>query len=226
MKSSRLYFKDRQSSHCRGLNRLDWENQLKTLPLKTPSSYPSLTPSAPPFFPVNFSPKLSTSSAAGMTGNELVVSSSRCSLLLLPPHPLPLLQYVVHPMGDSPPPFLQCASFLQSAVLHDLPYHGFFPWAPVLQEETAPVCVPHGVTRPSSKGVPAWTPLSSGSQVLPGACSSTDFITDKQHSHAPAWGTPWAAGAQLLHHGLHHTLPHRLQGNISAPDALSPLVLH
>ena len=77
------------------------------------------------------------------------------------------------------------------------------------------------------------SPLHTGPQVLPGAC----FSAGSQHSvtplhrvtasfgdpPAPAWGTSWAAGEDLLHLGPpwaaegslpHHGLLHRLQGNL------------
>ena len=56
-----------------------------------------------------------------------------------------------------------------------LPQRGSFPQGAVLQEQAAPAWVPHRVTSPDSKPAPAWAPLSMGSQVLPGACSSVDF---------------------------------------------------
>jgi len=50
---------------------------------------------------------------------------------------------------------------------------GSLPWGAVLQEQAAPVWVPHGVRSPASKPARAWASLSTGPQVLPGACSST-----------------------------------------------------
>ena len=41
--------------------------------------------------------------------------------------------------------------------------------------QTAPAWVPYGVTSPARKPAPAWAPLSTGPQVLPGACSSVGF---------------------------------------------------
>jgi len=68
---------------------------------------------------------------------------------------------------------LQCGSSPWAAALHTLPQCGSFPWGAVLQEQAAPVWDPHGVTRPASKPAPLWAPLSTGPQVLAGACSST-----------------------------------------------------
>jgi len=50
---------------------------------------------------------------------------------------------------------------------------GPFPRGAVLQEQVAPVRVPHRVTSPASSPAPAWAPLSMGPEVLPGACCST-----------------------------------------------------
>jgi len=49
------------------------------------------------------------------------------------------------------------------------------PWAAVLQQQSAPAWVPHGVMSPASNPAPVWAPLSMGPQVLPGACSSLGF---------------------------------------------------
>jgi len=63
----------------------------------------------------------------------------------------------------------------------------------------------HGVTSPASKPASAWGPLSTGSQVLVGACSSLGSPQGhnllQAHPPAPAWGPPWAgaAGGYLLH---------------------------
>jgi len=66
---------------------------------------------------------------------------------------------------------LQCESFPWTAALHKLPQHGSFPWGAVLQTQTAPAWIPHGITSPASKTALAWAPLSTGPQVLAGACS-------------------------------------------------------
>jgi len=64
----------------------------------------------------------------------------------------------------------QRGSFPQAADLHRLLQHGSFLQGAVLQEQTAPAWVPHGVTSP------ARSLLRRGlfsPQVLPEACSST-----------------------------------------------------
>lgn len=49
-------------------------------------------------------------------------------------------------------------------------------WVPstwfIPQEQPAAAWVSHGVTNSASKSAPTWAPLSTGPQVLPGACSS------------------------------------------------------
>jgi len=75
---------------------------------------------------------------------------------------------------------LQRESFLWAAAIHELPQCGSFPRGAVLQEQAAPVCVPHRVTSPASKPALAWASLSTGPQVLPGACSSTGLPTGSQ----------------------------------------------
>jgi len=60
-------------------------------------------------------------------------------------------------------------------VLHKLLQRESFPWGAVLQEQAAPAWVPCTVTSPASKPAPAWAPLSTGPQVLAGACSTTGF---------------------------------------------------
>jgi len=60
----------------------------------------------------------------------------------------------------------------RDTVLHELLQRGSLPRGAVLQEQPAPAWIPHGVTSPASKPAPAWAPLSTGPQVLPGACSS------------------------------------------------------
>jgi len=89
---------------------------------------------------------------------------------------------------------LQYESFPRAAALHELPQHGSLPWDAALQEQPAAVRVPHGVTSPARKPALVWAPLSIGPQVLAGACSSV--------------GSPWG------HSLLHHSLLHRLQGNL------------
>jgi len=50
---------------------------------------------------------------------------------------------------------------------------------------------PHRVTSPASKPAPAWAPLSTGPQVLAGACSSIGFPQGHNllHTHLPS--PPW-----------------------------------
>jgi len=75
----------------------------------------------------------------------------------------------------------------------------------VLQEQIAPAWVTHRVTSPVSKPALAWTPLSMGPQVLPGACSSTDSPWGHTLHQAPTCSgvgpLPQATGGYLLHHG-------------------------
>jgi len=118
---------------------------------------------------------------------------------------------------------LQRESFPPTAALPELPQRGSLPWSAVLQEQAAPAWAPLGVTNPASKPAPLWAPLSTGPQVLAGACSSA--------------GSPWGhsflqasicfslrslpglqvdlcsivdlhglQGNNLPHHGLHHEL--------------------
>jgi len=76
--------------------------------------------------------------------------------------------------------FLQRESFTRAAALHELPQGGSFPQAAVLQEQAAPARVPHGVTSPASKPALEWAPLSTGPQVLAGACSSVGLPRGSQ----------------------------------------------
>jgi len=101
---------------------------------------------------------------------------------------------------------LQRESFPQAAALHDLPQRGSLPRGAVLQEQAAPAWVPsHRVTSPASKPAPAWAPLSTGPQVLPGACCSVG--SPRGHSFLQAFpcsgvgSLPRATGGDLLHHG-------------------------
>jgi len=100
-----------------------------------------------------------------------------------------------------------------------------FPQGAALQEQAAPMWVPHGVTSPARIPALAWAPLSRGLQILPGACSSTD--SPRGHSFfqastcssvgslpwaaggwisAPTWTSMGCRGHNLPHHGLHHEL--------------------
>jgi len=109
---------------------------------------------------------------------------------------------------------LQRESFSRAIVLHKLPQSGSLPWHGVLQEQTAPVWVPHGVTSPVSKPAPAWVSLSlsTGPQMLPGLSSSLGFPQGHNllwASTCPSMSPPWASCGDLLHHG-----PPRVQGHI------------
>jgi len=96
-------------------------------------------------------------------------------------------------------------SLPRETVLHKLPQRGSFPRGAVLQEQAASASVPHGVTSPASKPALAWAPLSTGRQVLPGACSnagSPQGHTLLQASTCSGMGSlPQAAGGDLLHCG-------------------------
>jgi len=126
---------------------------------------------------------------------------------------------------------LQRESFPQHAVLHERLQRGSLARGAVLQEQAAPAWVPHRGTSPA----PVWAPISTGPQVLPGACSSAG--SPQGHSllqaspcsgmgsslgcrwrSAPPWASmdcrvkpasPWsssqAAGESLLQH-LEHLL--------------------
>jgi len=107
------------------------------------------------------------------------------------------------------------------------PSVGTFPRGAVLQEEAAPAWVPHGVTSPSSKPTSVWAPLSTGPQVLAGACCSVVSPWGHsllQASPPPAWGPFHGLQVGICStvdlHGLqghslpHHGLLHGLQGNL------------
>jgi len=96
-------------------------------------------------------------------------------------------------------------SLSQETVLHKLLQCESFPRGAVLQEQAAPEWVPHAATSPPSKPAPAWAPLSTGPQVLAGACSSTG--SPQGHSLLQAstccgmGSLPQATGGSLLHRG-------------------------
>jgi len=100
---------------------------------------------------------------------------------------------------------LQHESFPQAAALHKLPQRGSLPWGAVLQEQVVPAWVSQGVTSPASKPALAWGPLSTGLQVLTGACSSAG--SPRSHSFLQAstrlsvGSLPQATGGDLLHRG-------------------------
>jgi len=72
---------------------------------------------------------------------------------------------------------LQCESFPQGTALHKLLQHGSLPTG-CSPSGTGCSSSDHRVTSPDSKSAPAWAPLSTGPQVLPGACSSEGFPRD------------------------------------------------
>jgi len=157
-----------------------------------------------------------------------------------PPHTLPLLQSEGSSHGR-----LFSKNFSNTSPSHGLPLFlncprvGLFPRGAVLQEQAAPVWVPHGVISPPSKPALVWAVLFIGPQVLAGACSSMG--SPQGHSFLQAstcsgmGSIPWAAGEYLLHcgplrtaggHLPHHGLHHELQGKALCSDILgtsSPL---
>jgi len=94
---------------------------------------------------------------------------------------------------------LQRESFPRAEALHELPQHGSLPRGAVLQEQASPVRVPHGVTSPASKPALVCAPLSTGPQVLAGACSSSGSPGD--HSLLQASTCSDVESEYLLHHG-------------------------
>ncbi|KAK4810725.1 hypothetical protein QYF61_007699 [Mycteria americana] len=132
------------------------------------------------------------------------------------PHTLPLLQHGVPPTGDSPPrtsPMWVLPTGCSSSQTAPawVPSMGCSPSGtdcssvgpPQGHRSCQQTCSSvgsslHGVTGPASKPAPEWAPLSTGSQVLPGACSS--MRSPWGHSllqvYPPAWswGPPQAAG--------------------------------
>jgi len=107
--------------------------------------------------------------------------------------------------GDSSPQTSQRESFPWAAALHELPQCGSLPRGAVLQEQAAPVWVPHGVTSPASKLALTWAPLCMGLQILSGACSSAGSPQGHsllQASTCSSVGSlPPATGGYLLHRG-------------------------
>jgi len=97
-------------------------------------------------------------------------------------------------------------SLSQKTVLHKLLQRESFPRAAALHELPQRRCLmgcspsgtgcssvgPHGVTSPASKPAPVWAPLSTGPQVLPGACSQRGLPT----------GSQLPSGIHLLRHGV------------------------
>jgi len=97
---------------------------------------------------------------------------------------------------------LQCETFPWAAVHHEL-LHGSVPQGVVLQEQAAPVWVPHGVTSPARKPALERDPLSTGPEVLPATCSSA--VSPQGHSLLQAFtcsgvgSLPQATDGYLLH---------------------------
>lgn len=117
-------------------------------------------------------------------------------------------------------------SFLSATLVQKPFQHASLPWSVALQEESAWVRVPHGVTSPARKPDPMWAPISMRLQILSGACSIAGFpqgnslhqanslsslestVGCKWICHGPPWAaggqhpspwsSPWAAGASLL----------------------------
>jgi len=84
-------------------------------------------------------------------------------------------------------------SLSQEAGLHKLPQHVSFPRGAVLQEQTTPAWVPHGVTSPARKPTPGWAPVCTGTQILAGACFIMGLPT----------GSQLPSGILLLWGGIH-----------------------
>jgi len=186
-------------------------NQSRTVRNKTRSQ--KYLPPTLPFFPGSTSlPFLSLlpPSSAGGQGMGVMVSSSHAVsaapsssegglLTLCPCSSLRSLsrETVLHKL-------LQRESIPWAAALHELPQRGSFLRVAFLQEQATPAWVPHGVTSPASKPAPAWTPLSTGLQVLAGACSSVG--SPQGHSLLQASTSSGmrsllrATGGDLLHH--------------------------
>jgi len=123
---------------------------------------------------------------------------------------------------------LQRGSFPQAAALHELPQRGSFPWGFSPSGTGCSSVGPHGVTGPSTKPAPAWAPLTTGPQVLAGACSCA--VSPQGHSFLQAstfsgvGSLPRATGGYICStvdlrglqgHGLpHHGVLHELQENL------------
>lgn len=99
---------------------------------------------------------------------------------------------------------------------------GFLPWDAVLQEQSAPVWICHGVTIPASTPAPTLFPSP---HILQGTCFSVDFPWEASFGlpPAPVWAPPWATDESLFHSGLpeatgaqlpHHDPHHGLQGKV------------
>jgi len=139
----------------------------------------------------------------GICGQFTTCHLCCCFLLIL----FPCSSMGSHPWEIVLRKLLQCVSCLQAAVLHELLHHVSFLWGTVLQEQTDPVWVPHGVTSPASKHAPAWAALSTG--------PARTLL-----QRGLSMGSRPPSGITLLWHGIlprlqvhslpHHGLLHRL----------------
>jgi len=135
---------------------------------------------------------------------------------------------------------LQCESFPRAAALHKLPQRGSFARGAVLQEQSAPAWVPHGVTSAASKSLKLLSPQVCRSWQEPAPAWAPHGVTASfRYPAALAWG-PFhrlqveicstvdlhgLQGDSLPHHGLHH----ELQGKtpcLGIWSTSSPLLLH
>lgn len=114
---------------------------------------------------------------------------------------------------------------------------GLVPWSAVLQAQCTSAWVPHRVTNETQKTCSSAGPclhkatglatrllqhrLLMGSQPPLGICT---FLGPPQAAGGSLLrhGSPWDAGTQLPHHGLHH----RLQGNASHNTSSLPFGTH
>ncbi|KAK4810807.1 LOW QUALITY PROTEIN: hypothetical protein QYF61_008779 [Mycteria americana] len=118
----------------------------------------------------------------------------------------------------------------EDTVLHKLLQYRYrsFPWGTVLQEQTAPVWVPHRVTGPARRPAPVWAPLH-GPQILPGNLLQHGLLSTGcsfLQGMSICCGVGSSVGCRVdicsttVLHGLqgdkllHHGLRYRLQGNL------------
>jgi len=119
--------------------------------------------------------------------------------------------------------FFNMSPFHGLKLFTNCPNVGLFPQGAVLQEQAAPVWVPHGVTSPASKPAPGRAPLSMGKRSwkeLAPAQAPLGVTTSCRHPPAPVCcpfhrlqvdicSTMELTGLQgdnLPHHSLHHEL--------------------
>jgi len=102
-------------------------------------------------------------------------------------------------------PYSSMGLLPREMVLYKLLQCGSLPRAAVLQEQAAPVWFPHRVTSPASKPALVWAPLSTGAQVLPGACFSVGSPRGRSFFWASTCSgvgsLPQATHGYLLHCG-------------------------